>query len=215
MALSFIANSTSSDLVTRRQQVECNVCRLEISRVGIADVMDQRSERGFARWRGGLVFVDDRCRMGACQESGSDRFGVSLDAANLPGKQHARMRLHLQRLSQECGSVEIGVAMNLAVAKKLRVLESGNQAEYTSLLAKLQVILKSHKVVGIVAKILAAQLNYSVGNFAGPRIPQAYRLHRAKAQSVATAAGDLFNGKTAFEIIKLFPFWSFDRLCRQ
>src|SRR5205814_530397 len=125
------------------------------------------------------------------------------------------MRLHLQRLSQECRSVEISVAMNLAVAKKLRVLKSGNQAEYTSLLAKLQVILKSHKVVGIGAKILAAQLNYSVGNFARPRIPQAYRLHRAKAQSVATTAGDLLNGKTAFEIIKLFPLWSFDRLRRQ
>src|SRR5690349_5387889 len=120
------------------------------------------------------------------------------------------MQLHLQRFAQKRGSVEISVAMNLSVTQKPGILQSGNQAQNASLFAKLQVILKSHQVVGVSAKIFAAKLYDCVRNFPCAWISESYRLHRAEAQRIATTAGDLFNREAAFEVIELFPFCSFD-----
>src|SRR6185503_14050506 len=50
------------------------------------------------------------------------------------------------------------------------------------------------------------------GSFSGAGIAEADGLHGAKAQGVASATGQLFNGKAALEVVEFFPFLSLDRL---
>jgi hypothetical protein len=68
-----------------------------------------------------------------------------------------------------------------------------------SLVTELHVILESDQVVAISALILLSELNDSPGPAAGARIVEAHWLHRAKAQRIAAAAGNLLNGKATFE----------------
>ncbi len=55
----------------------------------------------------------------------------------------------LQGLGEQCGSVDVGVAMDLAVAQEGRVFEAGDEAEDAGLLAELEVVLEADEVVGV------------------------------------------------------------------
>ena len=105
--------------------------------------------------------------------------------------------------------------MNLPVAQKFRIFESRNQPKNSRLLSKLQVILKSDKIVRVRAKIFAAKLNHRVRNFAAAWVSKPHRFHGAEAQRVASTTGELFDGKTTFKVVEFFPFWSFNRLGSQ
>jgi len=59
----------------------------------------------------------------------------------------------LQGFGEQRGCVNVGVAVDLAVAEEGGVLEAGDQAENASLLAKLEVILKADEVVAVGAQV--------------------------------------------------------------
>src|ERR1700738_5140751 len=65
-------------------------------------------------------------------------------------------------------------------------------------------VLESDEVVAVGAEVLLAELHDGVGPAASLRIGEADGLHGAEAQGVAAAAGGLFDGEAAFEVLQLF-----------
>jgi hypothetical protein len=65
-------------------------------------------------------------------------------------------------------------------------------------------ILEAYEVVGVGAEVFLAELDAGVGPAAGLRVGEAYGLHGAEAEGVAAAAGGLFDGETAFEVLEFF-----------
>ena len=120
----------------------------------MADVIHQGTEGRCARWRHRLGTGRNRRCLHACEQAGGNRFDVTLNAGNLSRKQHVGVQLHLQRFLQQCRAVDVGVAVNLAIAEKFRIFQAWDEAQHTRLLAKLQVVLKANKVVGIGAQVL-------------------------------------------------------------
>ena len=102
--------------------------------------------------------------------------------------------------------------MDLAIAQELRILQSRDQPQHPCLIAVFQVILETDEIVRIRALILLAQLHRRVGNLPGARIFESDRLHRTKAQRLASAPGDLLDWQTGLKIVQLLPVLAFDRL---
>ena len=70
------------------------------------------------------------------------------------------------------------------------------------MLAELEVVLEAYEVVAVGAEVLLAELDYGVGPAAGLGVGEAYGLHGAEAEGVAAAAGGLFDGEAAFEVLE-------------
>ena len=98
--------------------------------------------------------------------------------------------------------VDVGVAVDLAVAEEGRVFEAGDEAEDAGLLAELEVVLEADEVVAVGAEVFLAELDDGVGPFAGLRVGEAGGLHGAEAEGVAASAGGLFDGEAAFEVLE-------------
>ena len=77
--------------------------------------------------------------------------------------------------------------MNLAELEKLCVLEAGNQAQHTGLLAITQMVLKTHHAVCVSHQIFLSQLHGGVRLAPRFRIDQANGLHRPISQGVNAA----------------------------
>ena len=138
--------------------------------------------------------------MHAGHQSGGDGFDVAFDARDLAGEEDLGTRAQLQRGGQQRRSVDIGVAVDLAEAEELGLLEAGDQAQHARLLAELHMVLESHQVEALGAQILLAKLHDGPGTASGARIVQAHRLHGAEAQRVAAAARDLLDRQAGLEV---------------
>ena len=114
------------------------------------------------------------------------------------------MGAELERLGEQRGGVDVGVAVDLAVAQEGRVLEAGDEAQDAGLFAELEVVLEADEVVAVGAEVLLAKLDDGVGPAAGLGIGEADGLHGAEAEGVAAAAGGLFDGQAAFEVVNRF-----------
>ena len=113
------------------------------------------------------------------------------------------MGFELQGFGEQRGCVDVGVAVDLAVAQEGRVLEAGDEAEDAVLFAELEVVLEADEVVGVGAEVFLAELDDGVGPAAGLGVGEADGLHGAEAEGVAAAAGGLFDGQAAFEVLEL------------
>ena len=133
----------------------------------------------------------------------------------MPREQNPRLFLQTQRFIQQKRRLNISIAMNLPVAKEARVLQAGNQPQYARLLAKFQMVLKTHQVITVSAQIFFAQLHHGPGRPAGARVAQTHRLHRTESQSVAASTGQHFDGQAALEIVEFLPLFGLGRLCCQ
>jgi len=175
----------------------------------MCDVVGKRSERGRPRrWKQGQT-RDHRRSMHSGKKPGSNGLDITLDAANLSGKENLGVRFHLQVFAQQARPVDIGIPMNLPVTQELRILETGDQSQNSSLFPELEMVLKSDEVILIGAKVFLPQLDDCVWNFPGTWIPQPDRFHRPEPQCVAPAPRYLFNRKTAFEVIQFLPILFF------
>ena len=99
MTFPLVTDLSPSGIIQRWKQVERDIRWLEISRIRVADVVNQRSKRGFTRRRSGLIVSYERCGVDACEESRCDRFGITLHTADLSRKEVVWMQLHLLRLA--------------------------------------------------------------------------------------------------------------------
>src|SRR5579863_3152126 len=129
----------------RRQQIKCYVCRLKVPGIGLRDVMSERSESRSPRRGHDLTTRNERGSVHPRQQPGCNRLYISFHAANLSGEKNSRIRLHLQSLAQQSRRVDISIAVNLPIAQKARILQTGDKTQHPRLLAKLQMILKSHQ----------------------------------------------------------------------
>ena len=108
--------------------------------------------------------------------------------------------MHLRALGQGQGAgehvrgVDEGVAVHHAKARELRVLEPRDHAKDALLLAKAQVGLEAHQVVGACLGVLCTQLHGGPGAPARARVCEAHRLERPKAQGVHARARHLLDG---------------------
>jgi hypothetical protein len=101
------------------------------------------------------------------EEAGGDGFGVALDSRELAGDEDVGAGAELEGFGEDGGGVDVGVAVDLAVAEELRVLEAGDKAEDAGLLAELEVVLEADEVVGVGAEVLLTELDDGVGPLAG------------------------------------------------
>src|SRR3974390_342904 len=136
-------------LLQWRQKVERYICWLKVFGIGVSYVMREGTERGLAWCRRWLGVGSAGSREDSCHQASCYGFHITLDTTDLSCEQYARVRLHLQRLVQKCWGVDVGVAVNLAIAQEPGIFESGDQAHDTGLLSKLQMILESHEIVRI------------------------------------------------------------------
>ncbi len=60
--------------------------------------------------------------------------------------------------------------MNLSIAQKPRILQARNQPQHARLLAKFQMVLESHKIIGIRPQIFLPQLHHRIRHSPSPRI---------------------------------------------
>ena len=86
--------------------------------------------------------------------------------------------------------------MNLPEAQEAGILEARDQPQHPSLIAELDVVLKSHQVLRVGPQIFLPQLHDRVRRLAGFRIAQSHRLHGTEAQSVAAAPRNSSPGTT-------------------
>ncbi len=150
----------------------------------------------------GCEVVREGGGVAAGEEAAGDGLGVAFDAGELAGDEDAGVGAELERFGEQRGGVDVGVAVDLAVAQEGRVLEAGDEAEDAGLLAELEVVLEADEVVAVGAEIFLAELDGGVGPAAGLGVGEAGGLHGAEAEGVAAAAGGLFDGETAFEVLE-------------
>src|SRR5271169_3916626 len=141
------------------QEIKCDVRGLEVLRVRMGHVVRQRSKRG-SPWRRHKFVSPNQCRRVYPRHQPScNRLHVAFHTADLSREQNPWMRLHLQGFPQQRWTVDIRVAMNLPVAQKPRILQSGNHPQHARLLSELQMILESDQIVGIRPKVFLPQLH--------------------------------------------------------
>ncbi len=95
----------------------------------------------------------------AGEHAGGDGLGVALDAGKLAGDEDVGVGFELQGFGEQRGRVDVGVAVDLAVAEEVRVLEAGDQAQDACLLAELEVVLEADEVVGVGAEVFLPKLD--------------------------------------------------------
>ena len=212
MALLLVADLLAQLFFKRLQQIKRDVGGLEVFGIGVGDVVDQRAQGAGARRGDRFLATNQRGGVETGQQPGGDGLRVTLDAGKLAGKHEPWRFLEAECFVQQQRGLDVGVAMDLAVAQEARIFKAGNHAQHARLLAEFQMVLEADQVVAVGANVLLAQLHYCPGAQAGAGIAQANRLHGAKAQRVAAAAGEDFNGEAALEIIEFFPLLGFGGL---
>ncbi len=159
---------------------------------------------------GGLLAVGEGGGVAAGEQAGGDGFGVAFDAGELAGDEDGGVGAELEGFGEQGGGVDVGVAVDLAVAEEGGVFEAGDEAEDAVLFAELEVVLEADEVVGVGAEVFLAELDDGVGPAAGFGVGEADGLHGAEAEGVAAAAGGLFDGEAAFEVVEFFG-WAAER----
>src|SRR6202035_5527531 len=113
-----------------------------VAALGVGDVVAEAAVGAEAGRGGGLLAAGERGGVPAGEQAAGDGFGVALDARELAGDEDAGMGLELERLGEQRGRVDIGVAVDLAVAQEAGVFEPGDEAKDAGLLAELEVVLE-------------------------------------------------------------------------
>src|SRR6266516_8097909 len=110
-------------------------------------------------------------------------------------------------MSGQCGwRIEIGIAVDRAVAKKLCVGETRNHSENALLFRDTQPGLKADKIPHSTGAILLAKLHDGVRLSTGAGIAQSYRLQWTEAQRIASALGHHLDWHAALEVRDFVEF---------
>ena len=144
-----------------------------------------------------------RRRVAAGDQTRRRRLDVAFHAGNLPCEQEEGIRARLPRLVEDGWSIDVRIPVDHAEPHELRLLEPGNHAQHSRLLAPLQLRLKPDETVMIAGEIVLAELNGRVRLTAGPRVPQPDRFHRPEPQRILAAMRHYFDGKAPFEELLL------------
>ena len=129
------------------------------------------------------------------EQTGRHGFHVPLGAGDLTGQAHTGTG-HGKGAIEHVRGVDKGIAMHDTVAEELSVLQARHHMEDALLLAKGQVGLEAHQVIGGLLLVLGTQLYRRPGATSGTRVGEANGLHGAKANGVLAGARN-FLGRLA------------------
>ena len=203
VAFFFVADAFAEFFFEGWEKVERDVGWGELFGFGMGDVVGEGAVGGEAGGGGGLGAVGESCSVASGEEAGGYRFGIAFDAGELAGDEDGGVSFELEGFGEERGGVDVGVAVDLAVAEESGVFEAGDEAEDAGLFAEFEVVLEANEVVGVGAEVFLAELDAGVGPAAGSGVGESGGLHGAEAEGVSAAAGGLFNGEAAFEVLEL------------
>ena len=117
----------------RREQAEIHVHRLERGRPGVdgldmaaGDMGEQRAMRGGRRRRARRFAAPLGGGKARGEQADGGGFHIALAAGDLAGKAPARIGLEPQRVVEQLGRIEEGVAVQAAEPREFRVLQAGN-----------------------------------------------------------------------------------------
>src|ERR1700716_3924913 len=153
--------------------------------------MAKRTDRRLSRQRARRAAQGDVGGKASGDKARRDGFDVTFDTGDLPGEQGIRMTPQLQSRREQRRRVDVCVAVDLAKAHKLGVLEAWNQPQNPRLLGESQVVLEADQVVAIGSQVLLPKLHDSIRSAAGSRIVEPHWLHRSEAQSVPSTPREL------------------------
>src|SRR5207302_10806409 len=153
---------------------------LVIVRVGLAaDVPEEGADRGGPRWRNEFRSTQPRQNAARRDVPGGGAFDVAFDSGDLPGAVHVRQRFQGAVRRDHAGSVQEGIAVDLAKADPLRLREPWNAAGEDSLLLRPgEPRLETHEVPGRTRLVLTPQLHHRMRAPSGARAREPDRLHR-------------------------------------
>ena len=125
MAFFLVADLLAKFFFERWKEVEGDVGGLEVFGFGVGDVVGERAVCAEAgRGRGGFA-VREGCGVDAGEHARGDGFGIAFDAGELTGDHDVWMGLELEGFGEQRRCVDVGVAVNLAVAEEGRVSRPG------------------------------------------------------------------------------------------
>src|SRR3970282_1201489 len=147
-----------------RKEPKIRIHRLKVTRVRGRNV---RHETAMRRGGGRRDQRQSRKTTGSvdsCQSSHRGGIRVALDADQLPCKEEGAARLELKGIAQQLGRIDKGVAMQAAIAQKLRLLKTGNHAKHPLLFPVGQFSLESHEVVTRAMGVFRPKLYHGIGS---------------------------------------------------
>ena len=147
----------------------------------------------------GALAQREGCRVASGNQAGRRRLDISLDAADLPGEEEILPRAGLPGRQEHRRPVDVRVPVHHAEAHELRRLEPGDHPQHAPLLAPFELRLEADEAEVIACQRVLPQLHDRVRLASGPRIDEAHRLHRTKAQRVRPSMCHHLDGQAAFE----------------
>ena len=101
MPLAFVAHATERAFIQLWQKIKCDIGRLKIFPLRMADIVQQRSQRALPWGRYRMLSLTPAGNVDARQHPHGNRLRVPFDPGNLTGKEDLRMALEIQGLLQE------------------------------------------------------------------------------------------------------------------
>ena len=116
------------------------------------------------------------------------------------------MGAELERLGEQCGGVDVGIAVDLAVAEERGVFEEpGMRRRTRACSAELEVVLEADRRLYESARRFLAKLDHgSRARGFGLGIGEADGLHGAETEGVAAPAGGFLDGETTLKVLNRF-----------
>src|SRR5208337_3224642 len=142
-----VTRDGSGQVLQGRKQIEGNVGRLKVARVGVRSIVEQRPERRGARGRREGSPRQLLSQRHSSKEASGDALHVSFHTTKLACDKDVGRGTKAEVSREQPGRVDISVAMNLPQAQEFGRFEPGDHAQDVLLLGKLEVVLKPHQVV--------------------------------------------------------------------
>src|SRR5438874_856577 len=96
----------------------------------MGNVMRQSAQRRMGWWHATGQAESAESGIDACKQARSCGIDITFDAGELPSEKEVRIHAALVCFGEHCGSVEVGVAVDPAVADEFGILQSGDHPEY-------------------------------------------------------------------------------------
>src|SRR5262245_16999172 len=169
------------------------------------DVVEKSAEGGRGRRRQKYPAAPFRRRQAPGDEPDRRRLDIALDARDLPGKAQPWVRFEQQARIEKLRAVEESVAVKPTEPREFGVVEAGDGAEHTHLLAMFELSLEADHVPQSAERVVLTELHHGIGLHArAMRVRKTDRLHRAKAQRVRAALRHHLDREAALEIGRRF-----------
>ena len=192
-------------LVERLQDAEIHVHGLIVSRCGVGGVIEQRAERGFHRQKRSLHPLELGVHEQRAHKARRDGLAITLGARKLAGNIHGGVDAAQAQIAiEQARGLDERVAMHDAITRELGVLQTGDHAEDAFLLAKCEIRLEAHQIVGRALGVFGTKLHRRPRATTRCRIGKPHGLASTESGCVGALAGDFLNRLARLEQVFRF-----------